>query len=306
MFDPKLALGFVAIVEHGSITAGARAMGVAQPWMSEQLRKLEHQAGASLLLRTPRRLELTEAGKRFLPYAQKLAAANAEAQGFLASERAQANAILRIGAVHYTIGAPERTKLTETYVERHPQVTLEIHPGRSSELISAVLEGALDLAIVHRKGVDDRIDLERATIIQKYGHLYVPADHALAEPGSVPVSGIAGHELVISPGRDDPLSMRRSLAPLISAGAIPVSAPDMDRPSVQAFALRRRAVCIWWDDRRLPRTACGPQTIVPLEGYPITSPIAVIRNRGDRRRHVSWMWRLAEEMERQIENAPAG
>ena len=70
---------FVAAVEHGSFSAAADALYIAQPSLSEQIRRLENELGVALFVRTNRRLILTEAAQLLLPHAQRTLAAAREA-----------------------------------------------------------------------------------------------------------------------------------------------------------------------------------------------------------------------------------
>src|SRR4051812_46177560 len=56
---------FVAVVEMGSLTAAAARLGIAKTAVSTHMQRLESEVGASLLIRTTRKLSLTEAGERF-------------------------------------------------------------------------------------------------------------------------------------------------------------------------------------------------------------------------------------------------
>ena len=69
---------FLSAVEHGSLSAAAEAHFIAQPSLSEQIRRLESQLGTALFVRTNRKLILTEAAQMLIPHAQRtLAAAEA-------------------------------------------------------------------------------------------------------------------------------------------------------------------------------------------------------------------------------------
>ena len=62
---------FIAVAEEGSLTLAAeRRLHTAQPSLSRQIRDLETEVGAQLLVRTVRGTELTAAGRAFLDYAQ--------------------------------------------------------------------------------------------------------------------------------------------------------------------------------------------------------------------------------------------
>src|SRR5215210_8605370 len=104
LVDPKLAINFAVVVQSGSISAGARALNVAQPWLSEQMRKLELQIGDRLLIRSSRRMDLTDLGRAFYDLARTLHDANARLQEFAASARQNTDEVMIVGATHFTIG----------------------------------------------------------------------------------------------------------------------------------------------------------------------------------------------------------
>ena len=59
---------FVAVAEEGSFTSAAAKVHVAQPGVSAQIRRLEHELGQDLLDRSGRTVRLTEVGAAVLPY----------------------------------------------------------------------------------------------------------------------------------------------------------------------------------------------------------------------------------------------
>ena len=65
---------FLAIVDHGSVTAAAREVHIAQPAVSRQIQALEAELGVELFLRDGRRLRLGPAGRRLLPIVRDLVA----------------------------------------------------------------------------------------------------------------------------------------------------------------------------------------------------------------------------------------
>ena len=64
---------FLAAAAAGSLTQAAEELGISQPTLSEQIRKLEQSVGVALFTRAKQGLTLTEAGQRFLPHARKVA-----------------------------------------------------------------------------------------------------------------------------------------------------------------------------------------------------------------------------------------
>jgi LysR family hca operon transcriptional activator len=80
---------FVAVAEEGSLTVAAeRRLHTAQPSLSRQIRDLEDEVGAQLMIRSARGIELTAAGRIFLDHA-RLALAQVDAAGEAARRAAQ-------------------------------------------------------------------------------------------------------------------------------------------------------------------------------------------------------------------------
>ena len=63
---------FSAVVENGSFTAAADALGISKPVVSKQVSQLEKHLGVQLLQRTTRRLNLTQAGEVFASYSHRI------------------------------------------------------------------------------------------------------------------------------------------------------------------------------------------------------------------------------------------
>src|SRR5258708_12470827 len=80
MWLPSELAAFAQVIELGSFTACARALGVPKVAVSRAIQSLEKRAGTRLLTRTTRRIALTDAGRALLPHAQRLAAETAAAR----------------------------------------------------------------------------------------------------------------------------------------------------------------------------------------------------------------------------------
>lgn len=300
-FDPKLAISFHAVVEAGSITGGAAARRVTQPWMSEQVRKLEVQLGVQLLVRTSRSLALTDAGREFLPFAQALAEANEKAQVFAASLQGRQRLRLNIGACQYSVGIPERLSLIGNLMAREQNLKIDVIPGRTVELVDSLLHGDHDLIMVHQYGVMDRPGIEHVQLACRIGHLLMRSDDPLAEESVVPRERLAGRKLFVSPGNDDPVSMARSLMPLSDAGMEIVRCPDTERKLIESMAFHQRELCIKWHFGGAPEASDGENiagmVCRPFVGGPIRSPLALVRRAGETPgRPVRLAWEIASEM----------
>ena len=145
---------FLSAAEHGSFSAAAEALHMAQPSLSEQIRRLEAELGVPLFARTGRRLELTEAGRLLMPQAERtLEAARAAAES-VREVRDVTGGTVAFGtfgsAHHYLLGG-----LVEEFRARYPSVRLRVVGQNSAEVADAVRDGHLEAGLVVLP-VDDR------------------------------------------------------------------------------------------------------------------------------------------------------
>jgi DNA-binding transcriptional LysR family regulator len=124
---------FVAVVEAGSLAGAARQLGLAKAMVTTHIQKLEAELRASLLVRTTRRLSLTEAGAAFHAAAQRIVQLAEDAVASARHHGGQVQGSLRITSpVDYAaVVAPVAAAL------------MRAHPGLRVELLTA--DGVLDL-----------------------------------------------------------------------------------------------------------------------------------------------------------------
>ena len=138
---------FLAAAEHGSFSAAAGELRVAQPSVSEQVRRLEKELGVPLFGRVGRGLVLTEAGRAFRPHAEAAMRAVVAAQEAVAGVRDISAGTASFGAfgtaLHYVLG-----DLVQDFRERYPSVRLRIVGENSSEVAERVRDGRLEAGLV--------------------------------------------------------------------------------------------------------------------------------------------------------------
>jgi DNA-binding transcriptional LysR family regulator len=143
--DPVWLRSFVAIAESGALARAAERVHRTPSALSVQLRQLEATVSARLLERTTRRVALTPAGERFLPYARRLLELQQEALAALQPARTRER--WRVGFSEYF--APARLKALLSLLEDEAQgAALEVSWGRSEGLARRWAAGQLDLAVV--------------------------------------------------------------------------------------------------------------------------------------------------------------
>lgn len=144
-FDPTLLRAFVAIKEAGSFTRAAERLHLSQSAISHQIRRLEEQAGTTLLIRTTRRLTLTEDGEDFLRHAENvLSAQDALSQRF---KKSSVSGAVRFGVPENFIGDGLPPLLTR-FARQFPAVRLDVTVGTYLDLRALVDVDGLDLAVI--------------------------------------------------------------------------------------------------------------------------------------------------------------
>jgi DNA-binding transcriptional LysR family regulator len=117
---------FVSVVARGSLTAAAKAEGVAPAIMGRRLDALEERLGVKLLVRTTRRIALTHEGSAFLEDCQRLLADLANAEASVSAGGVKASGHLRITAPA-GFGRRHVAPLVARFREQHADVTITLN-----------------------------------------------------------------------------------------------------------------------------------------------------------------------------------
>ena len=138
---------FVATVDAGSLSSAAAEVHRSQSAVSMHLKKLESAAGCQLLVRGPRRLDLTHQGQALLGHARRLLDLHAEAQAALHGE--SVSGLVRLG-VPDDYARKYLTPVLKRFAPRHGAIEIQLDCEQSTSLIPRVARGDLDLALVSR------------------------------------------------------------------------------------------------------------------------------------------------------------
>jgi LysR family hydrogen peroxide-inducible transcriptional activator len=138
---------FLAVADEGNFSRAAEKVHVAQPSLSQQIQKLEREVGQPLFDRLPRTVVLTEAGKRFREFAQRILSDVADAQRCIDEFKGQAVGKLVIGAIP-TIAPYLLPRVLPRFRQEHPQVTVEVVEDVTENLVRNLEEGEVDLGLV--------------------------------------------------------------------------------------------------------------------------------------------------------------
>ncbi len=185
---------FVAVVEEGSFTTAAeRRLHTAQPSLSRQIRDLELEIGTPLLVRNPRGVEPTAAGRAFLEHA-RLALAQVEA-GVAAARRAAAPSKPTFALGFLTGQEVEWLPRAMRILRQElPNIEVTVSSQHSPDLAESLTWGKLDLAFLR---AEPRFpDLEFHPVCAEQIVVLMPSDHPFAQQTDVDVNQLKGEDLI--------------------------------------------------------------------------------------------------------------
>ena len=134
------------IAECGSVTAAAKKLYVSQPSLSQMLRHLEKELGVDLFDRSIAPLQLTYAGEKYLHAAQIMLDAQEQLENEIREIRHDHSGRLRLG-ISVSRGIQLLPRVVPKFMEKYPNVKLELVESGSDTLESMIQEGRIDLAL---------------------------------------------------------------------------------------------------------------------------------------------------------------
>ena len=143
-FDIGLLRTFVAVADHGGMTAAGNAVHLTQSAVSPQIARLEASIGRPLFVRD-RQLRLTAAGEQMLGKARRLLRLNDEMWAEMTGAGPEGR--VRLG-VPYDLVGTLLAPILKGYVDAFPRVDVSLVAGASPDLAAALAGGELDLAVV--------------------------------------------------------------------------------------------------------------------------------------------------------------
>jgi DNA-binding transcriptional LysR family regulator len=267
--------GFLEVARLGSVSRAAEALFITQPTLTARLHGLERELGASLFVRTPRGMRLTEAGRAWVPFAQR--AMRALADGRDALEQA-----ISASAGHLMIGAAPAVStyilpsLLERFVAAHPRVEVSVRTGHSEDIVALVLRDEVQVGL--GRMIHDP-DLELRPFYKEDLVLVCAPDHPFTKRRSVTLAEVTGEKLLMFDRTSSYFEITHSA--FLSAGVKLRRFMELD--SIEAskkMVERGLGVAL------LPRTAIarevegGTLKRVPLRGAPpMHNSIAAFRRR---------------------------
>jgi DNA-binding transcriptional LysR family regulator len=185
----------VALADECHFTRAAAREHIAQPALSQQIRRLETEVGLALVERTTRRVALTDAGELLVARARRILAEVDDAQAELGTLAGVKGGRLAVGALH-TMGPVDLSLLLAAFHRNHPAVELTVREQSSEELAEMLRDDEIDLAFL---SVTERIQshgLELHRLVTEELVAVLPPQHALADRDGVTMTELAGDAFI--------------------------------------------------------------------------------------------------------------
>lgn len=189
---------FLAVAEELNFTRAAKRLNIAQPPLTQQIKALEAEMGVTLFDRTSYRVELTDAGKSFVPQVVRILADVRNA--VMIAKRAALGVFghVRVGFTESASFNPLVTAAFRNFRAAYPDVEVSLEESASTVLAAALREGRIDAAFVRpplRTG--EGIDLHM--IDEEEMMVAVSSSHPLAQREDLELQELADETFVLYP-----------------------------------------------------------------------------------------------------------
>jgi DNA-binding transcriptional LysR family regulator len=197
MLDPRRMLLLVDVVRAGSLTAAANRLSYTTSAISQQIAKLEAEAGQPLLERHARGVRLTEAGAALARRAERIETQLQAARSELDDIAGLRSGTVRIGTFP-TVGSSLLPQVVKLYKSRHPAVRLAVRSSRFTALRAMLDTGEVELSLLwdyEWAPVTDRELVVRELLVDP-PTLVVSVNHRFAHRESLDMAELADEQWI--------------------------------------------------------------------------------------------------------------
>lgn len=184
---------FLEVAKHKSITKAAETMHLSQPALSKSIRALEEELGMTLIIRTNKTSDLTDAGRIVLEYAQKMAAVLSEMKTTLNDITNLSRGQINIGLPPF-IGSLFFPRVMAKFHYAFPNIELNITEYGGARVVKSVEEGEFELGVAVLPIDEQQFDVY--PIVEEEMKLMVYKDHRLATRKVVEIKELKEEEFI--------------------------------------------------------------------------------------------------------------
>ncbi|HZQ48783.1 MAG TPA: LysR family transcriptional regulator [Candidatus Dormibacteraeota bacterium] len=185
--------GFLEVARRGSVSRAAEALFITQPTLTARLHGLERELGAKLFVRTPRGMRLTEAGRAWVPFAERAMRALVEGRDALEQVTSGSAGHLMLASAP-AVSTYVLPALLEKFVAAHPSVEVSVRTGHTEDIVDMVLREDVQLGlgrVIHHP------DLELRPFHREGLVLVCAPDHPFTRRRSVTMADVTNEKLIM-------------------------------------------------------------------------------------------------------------
>jgi DNA-binding transcriptional LysR family regulator len=266
---------FLETARHRNLSRAAEALHVTQPALTARLQTLEGELGTPLFVRGRRGMTLTDAGRAFLPYAER-------ALGALDAGANLIRELQRGGAGELVLGAAPAVstyvlpRLLVRFSERHPRVRLVVRTGHSEEIVEMAVRREIDVGLVR--------ELRHPDIVSRplyEDELVLVADggHAFGQRDTIELRDLAEARLILFDRTSSYYDLTNAF--FREAGVAPDGVMELDNiDAAKQMVGQGLGVALLPHASVAAELADGRLRAIDIEGAaPIRRPIVAIRRR---------------------------
>ncbi|WP_166965019.1 LysR family transcriptional regulator [Yeosuana marina] len=175
----------LAVAEQQNFTKAAEKCFVTQPTLSMQIQKLEDELDVQIFDRTKKPIELTDVGRKIVTQARNIVNESYRIQDIVDQQKGFIGGEFKLGIIP-TIMPTLLPMFLKTFIKRHPKVKLKIEELTTEEIISRIIDGHLDAAIVATP-LEQELIKERVLYYEPFVS-YIPKSHRLHQSKKIDVS----------------------------------------------------------------------------------------------------------------------
>jgi DNA-binding transcriptional LysR family regulator len=266
---------FLAVARLGNMSRAAEEMYLTQPTLTARIKALEDELEDQLFVRTSRGMRLTEAGKEFLPYAERCVASLEEGKQRLRELRDASGGRLSLGTSP-GVGTYALPAILEHFRAAHPRVSVSVRTGHSENVLEMVLKEEVHLGLARAVS---HPEVESMQLYEDELVLVVDPQHRFTEKGSAELAEVGREQLILFDYASSYYELTQSL--FKNAGIREFQAIELDNIEAAKRMVEHRLGVAF-----LPRTAvvrsvaAGHLCLIEVEDSPeIQRPIVAIRRR---------------------------
>lgn len=184
----------LAVAEQQNFTKAAEKCFVTQPTLSMQIQKLEDQLNVQIFDRSKKPIELTEVGRKIVNQAKNIVNESYRIQDIVDQQKGFIGGEFRLGIIP-TIMPTLLPMFLKTFIKKHPKVKLKIEELTTEEIISKIIDGHLDAAIVATPLEQENIK-ERVLYYEPFVS-YIPKSHRLHRNNKIEVSDLDINDMLL-------------------------------------------------------------------------------------------------------------